>query len=415
MKVLFWFRKSEAKSQTLNSDPVGTIQCRITIDNDETEIGSTQISCKKSCWDSTNQVILGKLQRIVRANQRLNDISSKLYRLYDILNTKYEFVTTPVVKEYYLSKRKFTYSIAEITAAFLEHRQKQADQKVITESTLSVNTNYTRHILDYCMLVKISKPTQIGATFFSDLFDFMIDDNRSQERFARKVTAFAKQVLKWGKRKGLCPQLTCFDEDLPGTADSEDYLDTTHLSIIQLDKLLRFDFNKLVKGNILTRESAETLGEERDAFVFNCFTGMHHCDYRDKKFQLEYYKEVLFLKGKRRKTKKPFVIKLLAPAVDILKRYGHELSKLPVKSNQKRNATLKLVALYAQIPLVLTTKIARKTFCDLALNEMMMTQDDVAACLGLSSTRYLKNYGRIREKRLLKVMKSWESLHQAAS
>ena len=39
-------------------------------------------------------------------------------------------------------------------------------------------------------------------------------------------------------------------------------------------------------------------------------------------------------------------------------------------------------------------KIARKTFCDLALNEMLMSTDDVAACLGLKNTKYLKNYGR---------------------
>ncbi len=91
----------------------------------------------------------------------------------------------------------------------------------------------------------------------------------------------------------------------------------------------------------------------------------------------------------------------------IIRQYDNDLMKLPTKSNQKRNAALKLVAMYVGIPLVLTTKVARKTFCDLALNEMMMTQEDVAACLGLTSTRFLRNYGRTREKRL---MKSWESL-----
>ena len=107
-------------------------------------------------------------------------------------------------------------------------------------------------------------------------------------------------------------------------------------------------------------------------------------------------------------------IKLLAPPIEILKRSSNNLEDLPIKSNQKRNDTLKLVAGHVRIPLKLTTKIARKTFCDLALNEMLMSPDDVAACLGLKSTKHLKNYGRIREKRLLKTMKSWDELKAAS-
>ncbi len=414
MKVLFWFRKSEANEQKLNSDPVGTIQCRVTIDNCEAEIGSTQISCKKSAWDPTTQLVTGNLKRVSRANQKIDAISSGLLRLYDVLSAKYDYVTPMLVKEYYLEKRKFTYTIQEIMNAYFVHRLKQKQQNVITKSTLDVNENYARHILDYAEHAKISKPIQIQSNFFTDLFEFMIDTNRSGERFARKVAVFAKHVLKWSKKKGMSPNLSCFDEELPGTADSEDYLDTTHLDINQLDKLAKFDFNKLVAQKKIQQITADMLNRERHAFVFNCFTGMHHCDYSDKLFHIDLYRNEWFLKGRRKKTNKPFAIKLLEPAVEIMELYDNDLKNLPVISNQKRNQALKLLANYVEIPILLTTKVARKTFCDLALNEMMMTQDDVAACLGLTTTRYLKNYGRIREKRLMKVMPSWASLNKAS-
>jgi len=412
MKVLFWFRKSEAK-QINGNDPDGTIQCRVTIDSDEIEIGSTKINCKKSAWDATGQKIYGNYKYTAKTNQKLSLISTNLLRLYDVLNTKYDHVSPALVKEYYLSKRKFNYSIQECKDAFFIHREKMVEKKAITESTLTVNENYARHILDFCEIQKITKPLQIGSNFFNDLFEFLIDDSRCGERMARKVACFAKQVLKWSRQKGMCPDLLCFGEEMPGFAESEEYIDTTHLSIRQLDHLFQFDFNVLVQSEQIIQQTADTLSSERDAFVFNCFTGMHHCDYNNKAFNIEPYYGSLFLTGKRQKTKKRFSIKLLEPAVTILQRYNNLLAELPTKSNQKRNDTLKLIAIYTGIPLRLSTKIARKTFCDLALNEMLMSADDVAACLGLTNTKYLKNYGRIRERRLMKTMKSWSELQVA--
>lgn len=413
MKILFWFRKSEAVGKT-ESDPMGRIQCRIKIDTQSIEIGATPVSCKKSVWNSVDQVVVGNNFRATKYNKSLHEISTNLSRLFDVLCAKYDFVSPATVKEYYLSKRKFTYTVTEITDAFLLHREKMVLQESITQATVDVNRNYCRHIKDYCERLGIQKPVEMKDTFVSDLFDFMIDDERSGERFARKVCAFAKQILKWAVKKKMSPILACLAEDMPGKADSEDYLDTTHLSIFQLDRLFKFDFYGLVTQGLITQETAETLSEERDAFVFNCFTGMHHIDYCRKEFFIDDYRKSTFVKGKRKKTQKPFTIKLLEPAIVILKRYGNELKNLPIKSNQKRNGTLKQIAVFCGIPLLLTTKVARKTFCDLALNEMLMSADDVAACLGLTSTRHLKNYGRIREKRLIKIMKSWGTLIKAS-
>jgi len=414
MKVLFWFRKSESKGQSTKSDPEGSIQLRVTIDNEESEIGSTKITCKKSAWNAAGQCLNSKKLYYKHHNQKLARIASDLLRLHDVLITKYEYVTPAMVKEYYLTKKKFTYTMQEVKDAFFQHREKMVAQKSISETTYSVQLNYCRHILDFTEKYSINKPVQIQPNFFFELFEFIIDEGRSSERFARKVVAFSRQLLKWVVLKGLCPRISALDANLPGKADSEEDLDNTHLTITQLEKLYHFDFYSLVNSGQIAVQTAETLSAERDAFVFNCFTGMHHCDYSRKDFRIESSYNSLFLSGKRQKTKQKFRIKLLAPAVEILKKYGDQLASLPSKSNQKRNSTLKNIAIITGLPMKLTTKIARKTFCDLALNEMLMPADDVAACLGLSSTKYLKNYGRIREKRLIKTMKSWDELKAAS-
>ena len=151
-----------------------------------------------------------------------------------------------------------------------------------------------------------------------------------------------------GKQKGMSHDLSCFDEPLPGKAESEDYLDTTHLSVTQIEKLYLFNFHSLVASGQITEQTADTFSRERHAFIFNCFTGMHHCDYTKIEFLVETFYGALFLRGKRQKTDVRFAIKLLEPAIEILKLYNNELKQLPIKSNQKRNDTLKLVAMYAE-------------------------------------------------------------------
>ena len=345
---------------------------------------------RKSGWDAAEQMVTGKYKNSVNANAKLNQISNTVLRLYDVLLTKYDYVSPELVKEYYLSKKKFIYSISEISTAFFAFRKKEVEKKIIEQSTYEVNENYNRHILDYCTFSKIIKPISVPPTFFIDLFNWMIQEGRSGPRVARKVATFAKQMLKWAKQKRMSPRLACFDEKLPGKGESEDNIDTTHLSIPQIEALYKFNFHQLVSDGQITEQTAETLNRERHAFIFNCFTGMHHIDYANMDFQIEEFYGALFLRGKRQKTHIRFSVKLLEPALEILKLYNSNLQNLPIKSNQKRNETLKLVAMYAGIPVLLTTKVARKTFCDLALNEMLMSADDVAACLGLKSTKYLK-------------------------
>lgn len=410
MKVLFWFRKSEAKAQLSAKDPTGSIQLRITIDQLEVEICSTSLKCKKSQWDPAGQAFNAKCKNRTFYNKTLSQIEATVSTIHGILSTRYDYVTPRLIKEYYLGNRKFVYSITDIKNKYFEFRASQRDAGIISQATFGVNENYTRHILDYCKMKHLELPVHIPSTFFTDLYNFIIESGRGGERFARKLVAFAKQLLKWARQQKMSPALSCFAEKLPGKAESEDFLDTTHLTIDQIMTLYHFDFHQNEITALLTESTREMLSRERYAFIFNCFTGMHHCDYSKKAFTIEPFQGELFLRGRRQKTDVRFSIKLLEPAVEILKMFNNRLEDLPTKSNQKRNDTLKLVAAYVGIPIKLTTKVARKTFCDLALNEMLMSADDVAACLGLKSTKHLKNYGRIREKRLIQVMKSWKEL-----
>jgi hypothetical protein len=57
---------------------------------------------------------------------------------------------------------------------------------------------------------------------------------------------------------------------------------------------------------------------ERDAFVFNCFTGTHHRDNTDKAFGIENDQDAIFSKRYCRKTKKEPMGKRPQPALPVL-------------------------------------------------------------------------------------------------
>ena len=57
---------------------------------------------RKSGWDAAEQMVTGKYKNSVNANAKLNQISNTVLRLYDVLLTKYDYVSPELVKEYYL-------------------------------------------------------------------------------------------------------------------------------------------------------------------------------------------------------------------------------------------------------------------------------------------------------------------------
>mgnify|MGYP000355480031 CR=1 FL=1 len=94
MFVLFWFRKSdstiEKKKRLENSeyDTAGSICCRITIDTQVCEVGSLHITLKRSAWDEKAQRVLGNDVSVRRYNRTINDMKSKLERLYELLQVE---------------------------------------------------------------------------------------------------------------------------------------------------------------------------------------------------------------------------------------------------------------------------------------------------------------------------------------
>ncbi|MVM36119.1 hypothetical protein GO755_39265 [Spirosoma sp. HMF4905] len=435
MCVLFWFRKSTnlklvptTKTKQVSTDDTniddspGFIQMRFTYNADRDEFGSTHIDCKKSQWDPENQAFKGKSIWAQEQNKKLNTYKQRIEKLIEDLERENEEVTISLIKHAFstkqrsragvgtISERRTIFTLLEVCAYHYQQQEKRQKLGKVTQSTLEIQANYAANISDFVKATKRDKlpATSLNQDFMDDVAIYLADVEKFGSAHIEKHLKYIKQAMKLAAERQMISKnpLASFRVET-----NEEEPDTTHLTVEQLQRLITFDFLAMAKAGELHPAAAESLDKERDAFVFNCFTGMHHYDYTSKLFRIDKdLKADYWLVGKRQKTKKEFFLKLLEPGVAVLKKYGESLEALPVKSNQKRNDSLKLIAAYVGLPVRLSTKIARKTFADLALNEMLIPADDVATMLGLTSTERLKHYARPRRNRLARLLSSWKSL-----
>jgi len=145
----------------------------------------------------------------------------------------------------------------------------------------------------------------------------------------------------------------------------------------------------------------------RDVFVFQTYTMMSYSDLAE--FD---YKKCISVNGrkvyksKRTKTGQEFMVVLLEPAIQILKKYKN---KLPIISNVKYNAYLKIAVNYAQIDKAVTTHWARHTGATLLLNEGNVPMHIVQHILGHSTIRETeRTYAKVLDKTIVDSMVNYE-------
>ena len=151
----------------------------------------------------------------------------------------------------------------------------------------------------------------------------------------------------------------------------------------------------------------ESLKRVRDLFVFQTYTCLSYSDLEefDYKKCTKIEGQVVY-KGKRHKTGQDFVIVLLKPALEILKRYKN---KLPIISNVKYNLYLKAAVKYAGIDKEVTTHWARHTGATLLLNEGNVPMHIVQHILGHATIRETeRTYAKVLDRSIIESMVDYQ-------
>ena len=172
-----------------------------------------------------------------------------------------------------------------------------------------------------------------------------------------------------------------------------------------LDKCLTLEEFKKLKS---TKMPTECLERVRDLFVFQTYTCMRYSDlagFNHNNISIINGTEVY--KCIQKKTKKVATIPLLRPALDIIDKYK---GYLPIISNVRYNAYLKVVAQCAGIDKPLSTHWARHTGATILLNEGIDMKIVTKIC-GHSSTKITEQiYAKLLDETVVDAIKNKKSV-----
>lgn len=165
----------------------------------------------------------------------------------------------------------------------------------------------------------------------------------------------------------------------------------------------------LTEGELkeLAKETFECKKHEkaRDIFLFLCYTGLLHADYKQlKSTQIHEYKGRIWLEGQRKKGETNdygcFSMPLHKIVLEIIQKYDG-IENLPQVNSSKINKYMRESIDQTKYKNRLTTKLGRSTFAHQALNIWGIALESVSAMLGHESTKTtLKYYAKVHKNKI---------------
>ncbi|GGH43004.1 transposase [Dyadobacter endophyticus] len=372
MRTLFVLRKTST-----NKAGVCPVNCRITIDGIKATEFSVGVSVDPKKWDSKVQRVKGNSTTSIDTNRHLEIVKSEINEIYLSARARGVFLSAHEVKDFYTGKAKISCNYSDLNQRYRAELEGRGRAK----STL----NRYRRCFDYLgEFLKNDLPVSRIERRHVAGFWMWLSRKGFHSDYCNKIVQACIGMFRYAIREGL----TDFSPFAGTALEWTKELDTTCLSAEELEAIKTHKWN-------------DRLQRVADSFVFMCYTGLHISDYQNVIETDRYlFQGIQFMKIKRVKTGVEAIFPLCSEVVELIDKYGG-LNKMPKISGQKSNDYLKLIASGVNIEKNLTNKIARKTFTDWCLNDLGIKEEVVASMLGHTTTRQVRYYGKIKERRIL--------------
>lgn len=372
------------------------IYVRITVDGIIKET-STHRKWFADRWCNKSDSASGKQEDARAINAFLESLKTKVINFKTELIQKEETVTSMKIINFINGKsdskklvlEEFQLHNDEIKALIPDEYAKGTHQRFVTaRSHVSdfIKYKYQKEDLEF---------RELNYEFISD-YEFYLKTvrNNSRNTALKYISNFKKIVLRAKKKKII--------KDDPFTEF------TSRLKKVKKQPLTSEELSRLENYQF----SIPRLGEVRDIFVFQCYTGLAYIDaYQLKKCDIKIGVDgEMWIHSERQKTDASTYIPLLPKAIEILEKYkNHPLcikreSVLPVKSNQKMNAYLKEIADLTDIKIKLSTHRARNTFASTVTLNNDVPINVVKELMGHHSVKQTEDYVITEQKTISKNM-----------
>ncbi|MBC8112587.1 MAG: site-specific integrase [Verrucomicrobia bacterium] len=353
-------------------------------------------------WSSEKNRVKGNTEAARTVNAYLDNLKTRLQKIFNTLQEKGETITAEKIKNLYLGKTVRQKTLVEV---FQYHNEKMRVQV----GTGFATTTYKKYITTLHHIEAFMK------------YQYKVSDMVLSELNHEFITQFEF----WCKTVQGCNH------------------NSTMKYIISLRKIIRLaiDNDWLTKNpftrfkvthkeskrealtgeemqRMITKEfSISRLEQIRDVFIFCCYTGLAYADVE----KLTPQQISRGIDGKywiftdRTKTGTASNIPLLSPALALIEKYKNHpqaISKgriFPVLTNQKMNAYLKEIADLCSITKNLTTHLARHTFATTITLTNGVPIETVSSMLGHKNMKTTQIYAKVVQTKVSNDMDNLEN------
>lgn len=383
-KVMFVIRRNQ-----VNRDGKCSIVIRITVNGEYERLNST-LSIEPELWDSKAAKAIGRAQKILDFNKRIDEIRYVLQDHYYELQKTHGYVTAEMVKNAYMGITAKAESLMPIYDEFLAETKKMVGINR-SDKTYQKYERCKRRVVEF-MKEKYNRTDiplrELKPKFLTDFSVFLATKYKCRQNTVYKFLQLLRMVIIKAQRDGIS-----FPDPYLSYKMTQEKVDRGYLSE---DEVIA----------IATKEiSIPRLDQVRDVFIFACYTGLAYSDLAQLRAEniKKMFDGKLWIVTHRQKTKTNVNVPLLPMAEKILRKYeGKYLDGelLPILSNQKTNAYLKEIADICGIEKNLTFHQRRHTFATTMTLGKGVPIESVSKMLGHTNIQTTQIYARITNEKI---------------
>lgn len=390
--VLFWVYGKRAMNNKAN------IYLRITLNGKRVNI-SLKKKIDITTWDE-------KLQRAKRTDKEsrilnlyLNEIQSKVYRIYEGLKSEDQPFNSQMIKAKFLGEDKKNFSFQNLINY---HNEKM--QHKLHKNTMSQYKTSQRYMLEYILkeykvmdilLCKLDYGFVIGFENFLRSYIPKSGQSKIGNNTAMKHIKRLRRMVTLAYRMEWIEKDPFINFRMKIEKKEREFLTSEELKSIE-------DLTSNIERLIVVR----------DLFIFSCYTGISYSDIIKLTSDniITGIDDNPWIMSERVKTGTPFKIPLLSKAEILIDKYKEHhrtfdsSNLLPKLSNQKLNSYLKEIADLCSIKKNLTFHMARHTFATTVTLSNGVPLETVSKLLGHTKLATTQIYARVVETKVSEDM-----------
>ena len=353
---------------------------------------STKCKTPLALWDSRKQRLIGKSAMAVSVNQKLGECTALIHARFHELSERKETFTATDVRDTYQGQIHRQALLLESFGEYLTQTKERIgiDRALKTFKLRTYQLSLLREYVQKKHKVSDIPLSQLDKAFIEGFEYYLTIDRKLKRSSISSTLSTLQTIVRMAVKKGVLdfyPFLGYSYERPKGEPRS--------ITKEELERIIDLEIEW------------ENYRIVRDLFVFSCFSGLAISDVRNLREENIVTEEgKLCIKGRRMKTKTPYRVQVLPPALTIMNRYRGIRAGFvfDVPTTDIVLNGMHYIQRNIGMETPLTFHMARHTFASLITLSAGVPIETVSRMLGHTNLRTTQVYGKITDHKIQEDM-----------